>query len=138
MEGNPEAFNNWGDGCTVTLCQRKYRAAIHVNAADRLHYPHKRVGAKGEGKFQRITWDEALETIASKLKENKAKYGAESYGVLSPEFWPVLDTLGRRFLNVYGSPNYLHSAICATPRMAACKVTIGFSSMAPDDWNNAN
>jgi anaerobic selenocysteine-containing dehydrogenase len=68
----------------------------------------KRVGEKGEGKFQRITWDEALDIIAAKLKETKEKYGPESYAVLSPEFWPVLSTLGRRFLNVHGSPNYLH------------------------------
>ena len=97
-------------------------------------YPLRRVGAKGEGKFQRITWDEALDTIAEKLRETKAKYGPEAYAVLSPEYWPVLGSLGRRFLNVYGSPNYLHSAICATPRMAAARVTIGYFSIASDDW----
>ncbi len=134
VEGNPEAFNNWGEGCT-SLCAKGNTGPQFMYAPNRLQYPMKRVGAKGEGKFQRISWDEALDTIADKLKENKIKYGAESYGVLSPEFWPVLDTLGRRFLNVYGSPNYLHSAICATPRMAACRMTIGFSSMAPDDWS---
>jgi thiosulfate reductase / polysulfide reductase chain A len=135
VEGNPEAFNNWGAGCT-SLCAKGNTGPQFLSAGNRLLYPLKRKGAKGEGQFQRITWDEALDTIAGKLKENKSKYGAESYGVLSPEFWPVLDTLGRRFLNVYGSPNYLHSAICATPRMAACRNTIGFNCMAPDDWNN--
>jgi thiosulfate reductase / polysulfide reductase chain A len=134
VEGNPEAFNNWGKGCT-SLCAKGNTGPQFMYAPNRLQYPMRRIGAKEEGKFQRITWDEALDIIAVKLKENKAKYGAESYGVLSPEFWPVLDTLGRRFLNVYGSPNYLHSAICATPRMEACRTTIGFSSMAPDDWN---
>jgi thiosulfate reductase / polysulfide reductase chain A len=134
VEGNPEAFNNWGQGCT-TLCAKGNTGMQFLHAPHRLTYPMKRIGAKGEGKFKRITWDEALDTIAGKLKETKAKYGAESYAVLSPEFWPVLATLGRRFLNVHGSPNYLHSAICATPRAAAAKITIGFSSYAPDDWN---
>jgi thiosulfate reductase / polysulfide reductase chain A len=135
VEGNPEAFNNWGQGCT-SLCAKGHTGPQFISAPNRLKYPLKRTGPKGEGKFQRITWDEALATIVDKLKENKIKYGAESYGVLSPEFWPVLDTLGRRFLNIYGSPNYLHSAICATPRMAACRTTIGFDSMMrPDDWN---
>ncbi len=134
VEGNPEGFNNWGEGCT-SLCAKGNTGPQYLYAPDRILYPMKRVGAKGEGKFQRITWDEALNTISDKLKENKIKYGAESYGVLSPEIWPVLETLGRRFLNVYGSPNYLHSALCATPRMAACKATIGFRSMAPDDWS---
>jgi thiosulfate reductase/polysulfide reductase chain A len=133
VQGNPATVNNGVPGST-SLCAKGLTGPQFVYAADRLKYPLKRAGAKGEGKFQRITWDEALGTIADKLAESKTKYGAESYGVLSPEFWPVLATLGRRFLNVHGSPNYMHSAICATPRMAASKVTIGYISMAPDDW----
>jgi thiosulfate reductase / polysulfide reductase chain A len=133
VEGNPEAFNNWGRGC-ITLCAKGNTGMQFLNAPNRLTYPMKRTGAKGEGKFTRITWDEALDTIAAKLKETKQKYGAESYAVLSPELFPVLATLGRRFLNVHGSPNYLHSAICATPRAAAAKITIGFSSFGPGDW----
>lgn len=133
VEGNPDAFNNWGAGCT-SLCAKGYTGPQFLYAKDRLQYPLKRAGEKGEGRFRRITWDEALDTIADKLKETKTKYGPEAYAVLSPEAWPVLWMLGRRFLNVYGSPNYMHSAICATPRMAASKVTVGFSSMSPDDW----
>jgi thiosulfate reductase/polysulfide reductase chain A len=134
VEGNPEAFNNWGQGCT-SLCAKGNTGIQLLYAPNRLTYPMKRIGEKGEGKFKRITWDEALDTIAAKLKETKEKYGPESYAVLSPEYWPVLSTLGRRFLNVHGSPNYLHSAICATPRAAAAKITIGFTSNAPDDWD---
>ncbi len=133
VEGAPAAFNAGVRGNTA-LCAKGLTGPQFVYAADRLQHPMKRVGAKGEGKFQRITWDEALDTIAEKLLESKEKYGPESYAVLSPEFWPVLGSLGRRFLNVHGSPNYLHSAICATPRMAAARVTTGYISMAPDDW----
>jgi thiosulfate reductase / polysulfide reductase chain A len=133
VEANPEAFNNGMQG-SASLCAKGHTGMQHVYSSHRLKYPMKRVGEKGEGKFERITWDEALETIASRLKETKAKYGAESYAVLSPEFWPVLNTLGRRFLNVHGSPNYLHSAICATPRRAAAEATIGFSNWATDDF----
>ena len=136
VEGNPKAFNNWGLGST-SLCAKGNTGMQYVYACDRLLYPMKRIGEKGEGKFQRITWDEALETIAAKLMDAKQKYGAESFGILSPELWPVLATIGRRFLNVYGSPNYLHSAICATPRRAAATVTIGYSSMAPDSYENS-
>jgi thiosulfate reductase/polysulfide reductase chain A len=137
VEGNPDAFNNWGAGCT-SLCAKGNTGMQYLYGANRLEYPMKRTGAKGEGKFKRISWDEALDTIAANLKETKQKYGPESYAVLSPEYWPVLATLGRRFLNVHGSPNYLHSAICATPRMAAANITIGYSPMAPDDWKNTN
>lgn len=133
VEANPAANNNGVPGST-SLCAKGLTGPQFVHAAGRLKYPLRRIGAKGEGKFQRISWDEAMDTIADKLLETKAKYGPESYGVLSPEYWPVLATVGRRFLNVHGSPNYMHSAICATPRMAASKVTIGYISMAPDDW----
>jgi anaerobic selenocysteine-containing dehydrogenase len=133
VEGDPGAFNAGVRGSTA-LCAKGLTGPQFVYAADRLQHPLKRVGAKGEGKFERITWDEALDTIAAKLKESKEQYGPEAYAVLSPEYWPVLGSLGRRFLNVYGSPNYLHSAICATPRFAASRVTIGYFSIAPDDW----
>lgn len=124
VEGNPEAGNNYGRG-SRTLCA-KGNAAMHtVYSPTRLLYPMKRTGEKGEGKFEQITWDEALDTIAAKLKEQKEQYGAESYAVLSPQFYAVLGSLGRRFLNVHGSPNYLHSAICNSQRMFSRLVTIG-------------
>ncbi|HSW57743.1 MAG TPA: molybdopterin-dependent oxidoreductase, partial [Dehalococcoidales bacterium] len=133
VEGNPEAFNNGIRG-SESLCAKGHTGMQYVYSGERLLYPLKRAGEKGEGKLQRISWDEALETIAGKLKECREKYGPESYGLLSPEYWPVLSTVGRRFLNVYGSPNYLHSAICATPRMAAARITIGFSTWKTDDY----
>jgi anaerobic selenocysteine-containing dehydrogenase len=136
VEANPEAFNNGVPGST-SLCAKGHTGMQFVSSPQRLKYPMKRIGEKGEGKFERITWDEALETIAAKLKETKAKYGAESYAVLSPEFWPVLNTLGRRFLNIHGSPNYLHSAICATPRRSVAEATIGFSNWSTDDFSKS-
>jgi thiosulfate reductase / polysulfide reductase chain A len=136
VEANPEAFNNGVCGAT-SLCAKGHTGMQYVYSPHRIKYPMKRIGERGEGKLKRITWDEALDTIAAKLKETKEKYGPESYAVLSPEFWPVLNTLGRRFLNVYGSPNYLHSAICATPRRAAAEATIGFSSRSTDDYEKS-
>ena len=45
---------------------------------DRLKYPMKRVGERGEGKWERISWEEALDTIADKIKETRDKYGPKS------------------------------------------------------------
>jgi len=53
-----------------------------LNAPNRVIYPMKRAGEKGEGKWQRISWDEALDTIANKLKYYKEKYGPLSIGDL--------------------------------------------------------
>ena len=51
----------------------------HVHHKDRLKYPMKKV----DGKFERITWDEALDTIAARLKEGREKYGPTSLDVMS-------------------------------------------------------
>jgi len=52
---------------------RAYRQYIHH--PERLMYPQKRVGRRGEGKFERISWDEALDTLAGQLKRVKDQYG---------------------------------------------------------------
>jgi anaerobic dimethyl sulfoxide reductase subunit A len=55
---------------------RAYRHFVHHK--DRLMHPLKRVGPKGKGEFERISWDEALDTVAGKLKETKDKYGNQA------------------------------------------------------------
>ncbi len=47
---------------------------------DRLQYPLRRVGERGEGKWERVSWDEALDIVAAKLKEVADKYGSKSVG----------------------------------------------------------
>ena len=49
-----------------------------VNSPDRVLYPMKRTGAKGEGTFERITWDEAYATIAEKIQEAVDTYGPQA------------------------------------------------------------
>ena len=49
-----------------------------INHPDRLTYPMKRVGKRGEGKFVRISWEEALDTIADNLKRIVKEYGNEA------------------------------------------------------------
>lgn len=60
------------------ICARGLASAKLVYHPDRLKYPLKRVGERGEGKWERITWEEALDTVATKLKEIGDQYGSRS------------------------------------------------------------
>lgn len=59
-------------------CPKGYAQAQMIYDPNRVKYPMKRVGRRGEGKFERISWDEALDTIAKKLVEVKEKHGPYS------------------------------------------------------------
>ena len=59
----------------LRACLKGRAMRQRVYAPDRLKYPLKRTGKRGEGKFERITWEEALETIASELKRARETYG---------------------------------------------------------------
>jgi molybdopterin-containing oxidoreductase family molybdopterin binding subunit len=62
------------------ICLRGLSSLDMTYHPDRLKYPMKRVGERGEGKFERISWDEALDTIADKFKEIAAQYGWPAIG----------------------------------------------------------
>ena len=62
----------------VRACLRGRSIRRRMNHPDRLKYPMKRVGKRGEGKFQRISWEEALDTIADNLKRIVKDYGNEA------------------------------------------------------------
>ncbi|WP_302962474.1 molybdopterin-dependent oxidoreductase [uncultured Adlercreutzia sp.] len=61
-----------------TICLRGINEVNHIYSQDRLKVPLKRVGERGEGKFEEISWDEAIKTIADNLKAAQQKYGEDS------------------------------------------------------------
>lgn len=130
VEGNPLAGNNAGRG-TKTLCAKGNTAPALVYDPLRILYPMKRVGEKGDGKFERITWDEALDTIAAKMSEAKEKYGPESFMILTPQSAECIDTFGIRFLNAFGSPNFCHNGICWDQRETAKILALGQCPVQP-------
>ena len=80
---------------------RSYRRWLA--SPDRINYPMKRVGKRGEGKYEQISWDEAIDLAATKLKEVIDKYGNEA--VYVPYATGVSATTSRpfnRFLNLVG------------------------------------
>jgi anaerobic selenocysteine-containing dehydrogenase len=119
VEGMKESPLNEG-----RICAKAHAAPQWVYSPQRLKYPLRRVGKKGEGKFERISWDLALDLIAHKLKEQKEKYGPESLAILSPARRSYSEFL-YRFLMAHGSPNYGHSGICAMQKAFAFSYTLG-------------
>ena len=72
--GRPDTVNR----PRLIPCARGRSQGRARNAPDRLLYPLRRVGPKGSGQFQRIAWSEALDEIAGKLRDVKARYGTQA------------------------------------------------------------
>ncbi|MEG1831537.1 MAG: molybdopterin-dependent oxidoreductase [Raoultibacter sp.] len=70
------------DPDVTRVCNRGLSHALRVYAEDRLKYPMKRVGERGEGKWEQISWEEALSTITDKWKEVAKEYGPGSNAFL--------------------------------------------------------
>ncbi|MGL4195570.1 MAG: molybdopterin-dependent oxidoreductase, partial [Edwardsiella piscicida] len=111
----------------VRACLRGRSMRRRVYNADRLKYPMKRVGKRGEGKFKRITWEEAFDTIAVSMKGiiktygNEAiylNYGTGTLGGTLTRSWPPGATLIARLMNCCGG--YLnHYGDYSTAQIAA-------------------
>jgi anaerobic selenocysteine-containing dehydrogenase len=106
------------------ICAKGHAAPQWLYSPDRLTHPLKRIGKKGEGKFETISWDAAIGHIAEVLTQQKETYGAESLAILSPAKRSYSDYL-QRFLTAHGSPNYGHSGICHMQREFAFRYTVG-------------
>jgi anaerobic selenocysteine-containing dehydrogenase len=119
-----------------SLCAKGLASPQWTYSPDRLKYPMKRIGEKGEGKFEKISWDEAITIIADKLKEQKEKYGPETLAILSPARRTYSEFL-YRFLIAHGSPNYGHSGICAMQRAFAFSYTVG-DNLRGCDYKNGD
>lgn len=65
----------------TAICVRGLTWPQRVYSPSRLKFPMKRVGERGEGKFERISWDEALNTIATRIKESRDKNGPGSVAI---------------------------------------------------------
>ncbi len=117
----------------------KAQANKEVNESpERLRYPLKRAGAKGEGKWQRISWDEAFDTIASKLLELKEKYGPECLGAGVGEPRGLEFVWLQRLMSAWGSPNIATPHhLCGAVRYAAASATYG-SGHSPDQGLDIN
>ncbi|MGD0658279.1 MAG: molybdopterin-dependent oxidoreductase [Syntrophorhabdales bacterium] len=111
------------------ICVKARNYAGFLYHSDRLKYPLKRVGRKGEGKWQRISWDDALDEIAQKLTETKETYGARSIGALQGTGPREAMFFVRLLAAALGTPNVVSTDlhICLAPSVVAETVTAGHS-----------
>jgi anaerobic selenocysteine-containing dehydrogenase len=122
IEGDPDSPINRG-----TICAKGIAQIERLSHPDRLIYPMKRVGEKGEGKWKRISWDEALDTIAGKIGETIEKEGekAISFAQGTPKGLELFLML--RLANILNIPNISTPGnICHMPRETASNLTCGF------------
>jgi anaerobic selenocysteine-containing dehydrogenase len=110
------------------LCMKGAFAPKQFSHPDRILHPLKRVGARGEGKWEQVTWDEAMDDIAVRLKDVVAKYGPEAVAVAQSGATGAGDNgLARRFMNNLGTPNWIGGvAYCAGNTAAVNRYVYGW------------
>jgi anaerobic selenocysteine-containing dehydrogenase len=118
------------------ICNKVRNMTERIYDPKRLKYPMKRTGAKGEGKFERISWDEAIENIVAKWKELIQTDGPES--ILPYSFYGNMGRLSaegmdRRFFHRLGA-SLLDRSICSAAGQQGYKYTMGGSfGIDPED-----
>jgi len=122
-----------------TLCTKVAYYLERTYAPDRLLYPLKRTGKKGEGKFKRVTWDEALDEIAARLKALAAE---DPQTILPCSYAGTMgmvqySSMDRRFFHKLGA-SLLDRTLCSTAGKFGLKATLGGSvGMDPERFDEA-
>lgn len=123
----PDPTQYPGDATIQRGCHRWRLVPEFLDHPERVNHPLKRVGERGSGKWERITWDQALDEIAGKLATLKEQFGPETLasciGGPHAVFWPL-----HRFMTLFGSPNNVGiGQICWNPGTLINSVTYGWT-----------
>jgi len=106
---------------------------------DRVRGPLKRVGKRGEGKWEQTSWDEAIQVVAQRLREIRDRAEPQSVVFLSGECRGVMDKLIARFCQVFGTPNDIRKTPSAQEAQAlAHYCTQGSRTPFAYDFDNTN
>jgi len=123
------------------LCPKGEAYIPWVYHPERLTHPLKRVGERGEGKWEKISWDDALDLVADRLRGLKDKYGSDSilyHWGTGTHFSLYYGTLPFRFFNLMGGATNLRGSLCANAGHAAIAYTYGESlGHDPEDIVNS-
>jgi anaerobic selenocysteine-containing dehydrogenase len=130
VEGDPSSPVTKG-----TLCAKGLASTELLYHPERLTHPMKRVGERGENRWQRISWDQALDIIAARFKETEQKYGNEAIACVTGTSRGWVATFSR-FANAWGKqwtgPGV---AQCYAPRAMAQTLTLGGLAIECPDYS---
>ncbi|MEM3551764.1 MAG: molybdopterin-dependent oxidoreductase, partial [Candidatus Bathyarchaeia archaeon] len=131
--GNPEHPSNQGYSCRERIEHLK----DFIYHPDQLMYPLKRFGERGSGKWQRISWEQALDEIGFKLKDLIGKYGPECMAVLEGTYRTDLYWVRSRFLFALGNPGNISApgTVCACNDVSIQYCIYGANTQYPDMAN---
>ncbi len=119
LEGNPENYHSKGK-----LCPRGQSGLMNTYDPDRVLTPLIRVGQRGEGKFRKASWEEALDLTANQMLEIKKKYGPEA--MIFSSTHNLSQPLFENLLYAFGSPNYgTQRSLCFNAMIVSNLMTYG-------------
>lgn len=134
IEGNPRYPSNKGK-----LCPKGSAGLQVLYDPDRIHGPLKRAGERGAGKWQPISWEEAINTVAGKLSELRSQGLAHTVAFLSGRNRGQMGGLIGRFCEAYGTLNDIgHSSICEDGSPMGHWMGQGWKAYAAYDWDNCD
>lgn len=109
------------------LCSKGLSAPQIAHDPRRVLYPMRRKGPRGSGEFERVSWDEALTELASKIKEAVAQYGPTSVSICRGQAcgWGFSYDMTQRFAHCVGTEVGMGASECFVPRAVAEAVTYG-------------
>ncbi|BFM18070.1 molybdopterin-dependent oxidoreductase [Maricurvus nonylphenolicus] len=118
------------------ICMKGANAHVGFTSEHRITKPLKRVGERGGDSWEEISWEQAMTEIAEKLSQVVDKHGPESLAVATSQWNTSNDNgMGRRFMNLLGSPNWISGvALCAGNTAAVNRMTYGWFPYA--DFKN--
>ncbi len=126
------------------VCPKSQLTLQLYRSEHRLLHPLKRVGARGENRFERVTWDQALDEIAARLEKVREAFGPEALALFIGTRTGMLDYLGytRLFAQLWGTPNHEGTdPFCASAKNVAYETVQGRigagNSYTPEDIGSA-
>ncbi len=126
VKGDPQSPVNHG-----VLCPKGRAAPQLLYHPERLKHPLKRIGKKGSGQWAKISWDDALGTIADAFIKTRDRFGPESVAFIQGSAKGLIDSYNERLANAFGSPNFATTGhVCFLPRLFASQMTCGSYTVA--------